>query len=407
MFELLFWPALFALALGFNFIVSGSDDAESESEDPGPEDPEVPDTGEEDPTDEEAPTDNPNSETLPVATQGDDTLTVTATMRGSLDAGDGDDTITVAAGVAEPLITITPLDHTWDTQDGDPPLSVLGGAGDDVITLAGQGVVVTTGTGADSVTINGLQNALIHAEAEDTIYGQDSDDLPSGPTDANVRIVIDGAGTFLGGSSNDSVTTTGDGATVLGGAGDDVIYDFGGSVSVMGGAGNDTIQSDISRLAFAPSATDRLSFYTGADSDTLDGGAGNDQLAASHGDRLTGGDGDDHFVLYLDDNVTAPASIVTDFAPQSEQIVIYYGSAIIPQDPAETGLANSITTRVTLGGTTEILGDGNVIAVIEGQATLRIGIGTLLGGEGPVTGLDGVSGAFEDFDVVIQRFQQT
>lgn len=392
MFEFLLWPALFALAFGVGIVGGGSDDQDTESEEP------------ENPgTDEEDPDTPPNQESLPPTTQGNDTLTVTATMRGSLDAGGGDDMITVTAGATEALTTITPLEHDWNTQDGAPPLSVLGGAGDDVITLSGQGVFVATGTGADSVTINGLQNALIRAEAEDTIYGQDSEDLPSGTTDANVRILIDGAGTFLGGSSNDNVTTTGEGATVLGGGGNDVIYDFGGSVSIMGGDGNDAIRSDLSSLAFAPSATDRLSFYIGTDSDTLDGGAGNDSLSGSHGDRLTGGAGDDSFTIYLDEGVTSPAAVITDFAPATEQIGIFYGSIDAGLPGSDDALTGIITSRVTAAGTTEILGDGVVLVVVEGNTALQIGLAGA-GGEGPVTTLDGVPAAFEDFDVIVSRY---
>ncbi len=194
---------------------------------------------------------------------------------------------------------------------------------------------MTTGAGADRVTVHGLQNALICADHQDTVYGQDSEDVPADVTDAHVRVLIDGAGNFFGGTSDDNVTTTGAGATVLGGGGNDIIRDMGGSVSLSGGDGDDWLQSDIRENTFFPSATDQLSFYTGTDSDTLDGGAGNDRLLASHGDRLSGGAGDDSFTLYLNEGVTSPAALITDYAlPPNRSI--FSMAAWMPHRPLRT-----------------------------------------------------------------------
>jgi len=406
MIELFLVPALLALMFGAGFITSNSDDEDPEADDPENPGSEIEEPDGEDPDGEDPgvddPIDDPDPQSLPIATQGNDALTITPAMRGTLDAGAGNDTITATGGAEDTLFVVTPFQYAWSTDDAESPLSILGGPGEDVFTLSGQGLEVTTAAGADSVTINGLQNTLIRADDQDTVYGQDSEDLPTGVTDANVYVLIDGAGNFVGGTTNDTVTTTGAGATVHGGGGNDIIRDMGGSASLSGGGGDDRIWSDIREDAFFPSATDSLSFYTGTDSDTLDGGAGNDRLMASHGDRLTGGGGDDSFTLFLREGVTSPAAVITDFVPANEQISIFYGSTDDAQTDANDW-AGEITTRLAPSGATEILGDGTVIVVIEGNTNLRVGL-ALPGGEGPVTTLDGVTRPMEDFDVIVSRY---
>jgi hypothetical protein len=102
--------------------------------------------------------------------------------------------------------------------------------------------------------------------------------------------------------------------TILGGGGNDVIFGEGGDDSIRGeagfdeidgGAGNDTITGDGGNDTITGGAgDDQLDGGIGNDlltggigADTVLGGAGNDTVAVSQGDVVTGGDGDDLFVL--------------------------------------------------------------------------------------------------------------
>ncbi|MDP6654334.1 MAG: calcium-binding protein, partial [Gammaproteobacteria bacterium] len=110
---------------------------------------------------------------------------------------------------------------------------------------------LTTGTGADTITLTALA---------DTVTNSGS-----------------GNDTITAGAGNDTITASGAGAdTITLGAGDDTVTDSGAGADIItGGDGNDTIT-------------------TGADNNSVDGGAGNDNLTGGTGaDTLIGGDGND------------------------------------------------------------------------------------------------------------------
>lgn len=342
-----------------------------------------------------------DQDTPPAGTDGDDTLALTSSMLGTLDAGAGDDTITADGGSEAEFTIVTPLQLPWDTSDTEAEIEINGGAGDDVITASGTGLEVTTGAGADTVTIAGLDSSIIRADAGDTVFGQDTEDLPSGVVSPDVLTIISGAGNYVGGTSNEAVILTGAGATVAGGGGNDVVIDMGGSVSVAGGDGNDVLRTDVSESSFLASATDALSFYVGNDADTINGGAGDDRISGSHGDLLTGGSGDDQFIVFSDPDLSDRDTVITDFVPADDSLLIYVDSY-----EATTALQDSLTDNITVttaDGNTQILADGEVIVVLQGVTNLRIGLSTA-GGEGPYTTLGGVVAPASDFDVIIARY---
>ena len=220
-------------------------------------------------------------------TAGDDLLTFGPETRGTFDALAGNDTISVSAATGGTVEDITPLQFAWNTDSTDAPLSVQGGAGDDSITVTGNGVEVNGGEGADIIRVDGLRNAVIHGGDMDTIQGQDAESPPLSTDDLDVIYNLTGSATFEGGRSDEVVATTGTGAVVNAGGGDDFLRDFGGSVTLSGGGGNDTLQADISESAFLPSATDELGYYLGNDTDVVFGGAGDDQLKPDKVDFAT------------------------------------------------------------------------------------------------------------------------
>lgn len=169
---------------------------------------------------------------------GDDTLaydnsTDQAYYFASADLGPGKDTAT----------------HTGSV-DGN---SVIGGAGDDNLTV-GEGGVVLGGDGNDtlhaaggSIAQGGNNNDTIYAKGDESAVdgGAGNDVIQGGAERQNLS----------GGDGND---------TVRAGAGDDFVYGGKGNDTLYGNSGNDTV--------YGNSGDDKL--YGGAGQDTLSGGPG-------------------------------------------------------------------------------------------------------------------------------------
>ena len=153
-------------------------------------------------------------------------------------------------------------------------------------------------------------------EGNDTLYGDDGDDLLLG---------YDGNDTLYGGAGNDDLRDMEGDDTIFGGDGNDIIY---------GGAGNDTYNGDNGvDTVYATSGLNTINggaggdlLYGGSDTDTINGGddndfvrgrdgddilhgnAGNDDIIGGAGiDVLHGGDGDDRLVFDLSDTINGDA----------------------------------------------------------------------------------------------------
>jgi Ca2+-binding RTX toxin-like protein len=160
------------------------------------------------------------------------------------------------------------------------------------------------------------KDALSGTTANDTINGLADADLISGLAGADLIYGGDGNDTLLGGAGSDSLygedgddTLTDDqGLNLLdGGSGNDTLTSrsFLGSETLLGGLGNDVL--DASGLFVNLSGGDgndylRVSAAEGlrGQSGTLDGGSGNDTLAANNVSQatLTGGEGDDRLDVF-------------------------------------------------------------------------------------------------------------
>ncbi|MEV2253335.1 calcium-binding protein [Streptomyces sp. NPDC050147] len=131
--------------------------------------------------------------------------------------------------------------------------SVIGGAGDDNLTVGEAGVVLGDGG-----------NDTIHA-ADDSI-AQGGDDNDRIYADGDESAVDGGAGNDViqGGAERQNLSGGDGNDTIRGGAGDDFLY---------GGKGNDTLYGDSgSDTIYGNSGDDKL--YGGAGQDTLSGGPG-------------------------------------------------------------------------------------------------------------------------------------
>jgi Ca2+-binding RTX toxin-like protein len=96
---------------------------------------------------------------------------------------------------------------------------------------------------------------------------------------------------ITGGDGNDIVNGNGGGDLLYGGAGNDIIYGGDGNDSLLGEGGDD----------FLDGGTGLDLLFGGAGADRLFGGQGNDMLDGGYDgvrDEMTGGEGNDLFVLH-------------------------------------------------------------------------------------------------------------
>lgn len=329
------------------------------------------------------------------ASEGPDLLTLPIEARGAFDALGGDDTLRVEANTGATFERLTPLQAAWTTQDGDAPLMVNGGPGDDRLLLSGSGYSVSGGDGADVIDLGDARHVSVVAQGSDTVIGGSV----GGPT---VDVLLRDQAVFQGGDADDYVVNLSAGL-VSAGAGNDTVLGMGGVSSVSGGLGDDLLIGTRSEEAFLPSATDLLRFYTSTDADTLDGGEGNDTLRASHGDVVTGGTGADRIGLALGAGGTLAGTEITDFNPAEDRIEIAYDFFGTEGRSTPAPLIGEINVTETPDRDTVITGTGGqVLAVLKGVTGVSVGLqpSDLL----PLTDLAGNPTPNADYDVVIFRY---
>ena len=203
-------------------------------------------------------------------------------------------------------------------------IRVIGGNGDDMITVLSEGGsevfggcgndIITGGPGADILfggfgmdTINGMGGA-------DEIYGHDFISIDTNDTHQNILFGGDGNDLVVGtsrvdmidgGRGSDDIFGLG-GADIIdgfhgndyieGGTGNDEILGGLGSDEIFGGRGNDTILGQAGQdMLFGGTGTDNLN--GGLNKDTIFGQGGDDVLSGSDGnDTLFGGTGNDELL---------------------------------------------------------------------------------------------------------------
>ena len=171
--------------------------------------------------------------------------------------------------------------------------TLIGNDGDDLIGGLDGNDSISGGLGSDSLFGEAGADTLSGGEGNDTVAGGDGDDLVSG----------DAGNDSLGGGFGNDTLDGGDGDdTMGGGVGDDSLSGGNGADVVAGGAGNDTLDGGDGNdsisgsfgndLINAGAGDDQIGGGTGRD--TLDGGAGNDRIGGGEGDDdISGGSGND------------------------------------------------------------------------------------------------------------------
>ncbi|WP_438991899.1 Hint domain-containing protein [Lentibacter sp.] len=301
--------------------------------------------------------------------------------------GAGDDTID-AAYAGDPDGNVVDGGDALDGSDDD---IIHAGAGDDLVQ-GGDGDDIIIDTGGNSTLSNG----------DDTFYGGDGDDLIIGQFAGTFAGGTVGTNVFYGGAGNDTLVSGNSHETMHGGDGDDLIYTGNVSQVVYANEGNDTVVGD------AEAGT--------AESDTIYGGAGDDDLSSGfvgtvnlhQGDFIDGGEGNDTVTGGdADDTLTGGAGDDTIAGGGGQdEIRLEDGFGTDSIDGGSTGVdedtldAGAMTTGVTVtfsGDEAGTLTDGTNTATFTDIEAVTTGDGddTILGAQDN-TGLTLSSGAGND-----------
>ncbi|NMG58146.1 calcium-binding protein [Geitlerinema sp. P-1104] len=165
------------------------------------------------------------------------------------------------------------------------------------------------------------------------------------------RIVFGNAGndTIFGGAGNDTIAGGRDNDYIDGRGGDNILFGNLGDDTVIGGSGNDTI-------------------FGGQGNDVIIGGPGNDVLSGDRGlDTLTGGGGANQFFLQASG---ANRDVITDFQPGVDKLRLPDGVTF-----AELQIQGS-------GANTEIVRNGEVLAILNGVAPASVTANDFIGNVG-------------------------
>ncbi len=230
---------------------------------------------------------------------------------------------------------------------------------DPILIDLAEGVTNFEGTDAkEHVEGNALDNMLNGADGNDLLGGADGDDTLMGGDGDDRLFGSPGDDIGLGGEGNDKIFLgDGDDTTVAengeaqdagddfirGGAGADTIIDGKGSNQIFGDLGADRIIT-VDGLQADGSLNDTEETNT---PDTVHAGYGNDTIIGDDGDVLTGGGGDDTFVILTTLQSPGAPAVLTDFDLRDDLFSIIFMDPI-PEDQtveftynAETGLLHA------------------------------------------------------------------
>jgi len=246
------------------------------------------------------------------------------------------------------------------------------GNGNDHIVVESGSAIISTGEGTDTVDAHGMGAGVIYAESGDLVIGSDIE--AAGYYGAPEIGVVAHSAIFEGGTAAEFTVAIGEGSQLSGGGGNDVLHAYEGDILIDGGQGNDTLLGNADDLRFCQcTRVADIDTWSNESSDTLIGGEGDDLLELSRGDVGTGGPGEDIFRVFSNDDQALDAATITDFSPSEDTLVIQVGGGD-PwdyQDPSYD-LAERISYSED-SGTTSVIVDDEVVAIIEGVTELNIG----------------------------------
>jgi Ca2+-binding RTX toxin-like protein len=258
----------------------------------------------------------------------------------TVEAGDGDDIVDsglgddiVYGGTGNDTLDGNVGDDTLYGEDGDDILiggggddTIIGGAGNDTI-IGGEGADANNaGSGHDTLDYSASDSGVSvnlatgsysggHAEGDtgsgvDGLIGSDYDDKLVGFDGMSTDPVNGYTNIFDGGAGDDYIDGAGGDDILDGGADNDIILGGSGNDIIEGGSGNDTI-------------------YGGTGDDVIAGGDGNDTIYVGSGDMVTGGEGDDTFII-------DPSQLEGNVDPLNPDVITIIGSETGESDDGDT-----------------------------------------------------------------------
>lgn len=240
--------------------------------------------------------------------------------------GAGDDMVDDTEG-GEMAGDISPADDPADEMDTD---TLEGSAGDDLEEIEGGADTMEGAAGDDTMPADPDDEMTVDGGEDTTTGGMDEDTLTAGEEGDMLQAA----------SAADTVTGT---------AGDDQILGF------------DTASAD---------GGDAAELDTGAD--VLLGEAGNDTITGNDGDEITGGSGEDVIEVLGLDRMGESAVVVTDFDPEEDVLILVDRSGeevTLGSDGSDAAFDPDTVVGIRSaeeGGSTEVLYDDEVIALLRG-----------------------------------------
>jgi len=305
-----------------------------------------------------------------LATSGDDRIAVSSIIYGTFRPGAGDDVITAGRwGYAQIQFGLgSGVDRIELSNDGtsvggratvslDPGLSF----GDLQIQRSGDGFTLSIHGTDDRLEIERFYDSTVQSDWRTfDIYVSDGRISLSGTqleqlADIDAGIVQRLYGTM----GNDSYVGLASGDWLSGGAGNDVLTGNAGSDVLFGGAGDDTLSGGADSDILVGEAGDDLldggigndTLIAGPGADVLLGGTGNDQLTGSGTSTLNGGQGEDRIAAVFGDTIVYNLGDGADFVSLSSGASTLDGATSIDRTEISlgAGIDPSLTT-LTLEG---------------------------------------------------------
>lgn len=210
------------------------------------------------------------------------------------------------------------------------------------------------GDGDDNLVGGGKDDVLYGGIGNDNLSGDDSQEYLGGAFHGNDHLDGGEGNDFLIGGGKDDHLEGGDGVDELqgdassselagefhgndyldGGTGNDRLYGLGGDDTLLGSTGDDQLVGDGSETDIASGFHGNDYLDGGEGNDVMFGGGGNDVLIGGAGvDYMDGGEGDDRYVIALED--------VVAHSGQLESVTDSGGNNVVEFGAAVTALAGS------------------------------------------------------------------
>ena len=178
---------------------------------------------------------------------------------------------------------------------------ILGGSGDDLIT-GGEGNDTVRGEGGDdNISGNDGDDSLSGNSGSDDIFGGNGSDTVEGGSESDRLLGEAGDDSILGGAAGDRLLGGEGNDSLAGNNGEDLVLGEAGNDSISGGLGNDTLEGNAGNdLIFGNNGADEIFGNDGNDS--LNGGAGDDTLMGGSGDDSLNGNSNNDLLIGIDSN---------------------------------------------------------------------------------------------------------